>query len=109
MTTDIGFKNTMFAYAMEYHKYCPNSLKVTIPETFLIDKYSKISETKSQKGNLGIFLNATPPALSSYVTKYNYITLPVIGNVGGEISVGDRFICQFINGNPLYGFILARC
>ena len=98
----------MFVYAGESYEYCPDKLKVMIPQAFLIDKDASLSETKSQKGNTSIFINATIPALNSYATKYNYITLPVLNSLG-RISKGDRLIAQFVDGNPEYGFISGRC
>jgi len=124
MNTNIGFKSPMFVYAAESGTN-PSSLKVIIPEAFLTDKNVAPLETKSQKGNMSIFLNATPPAISPYTNKYNYITLPIIGsglvnvNKGdsrgsyssgiGEIHTGDRLIAQFVNDNPRYGIIIGRC
>ena len=90
------FKSPMFVYAAET-VYCPSKLKVFIPEVFLTGTSPDISEYKAQKGNTSIFLNATVPALSSYVTKYNYITLPIIRDNGGWVEKGTRFMAEFIN------------
>ena len=108
MNRTIGFSSPMFVYAGESYKHCPDILEVIVPQAFLIDKNSSLSETKSQKGNTSIFINATIPALNAYATKYNYITLPVLNPLGG-ISKGERLIAQFVDDNPEYGFILGRC
>ena len=122
MNTKLGFKSPMFVYAAESGTN-PGSLKVLVPEAFLTDKNTAPLETKSQKGNMSMFLNATPPALSSHVSKYNYITLPIIGSglvdidsgdfsgsysSGiGHINVGDRLIAQFVIKIPIYVFIIG--
>lgn len=108
MNKKIQFKSPMFVYAAE-SSYNPRSLKVFIPEVFLTEINPNMSESKSQKGNTSIFLNATIPALSSYITKYNYITLPVIGNNMGTVEKGTRCMAEFINDNPNHGIIIARC
>lgn len=124
MNSVIGFRSPMFVYAAESGTN-PGSLKVIIPEAFLTDKNISPQTTKSQKGNMSVFLNATPPALSPYADKYNYITMPVIGsglvNVTrgnssgsyssgiGTVNKGDRLIAEFVNDNPSYGIIVARC
>lgn len=118
------FRTSMFVYSCE-NSTNPSSLKVTVPEAFLQSSDIRAQMIKLQKGNVNIFLNITPPALSSYVESYNYITLPVIGNgkaftrVGlhtysgntgiGEVKKGQRLIAEFTNGNPMYGLIIARC
>ena len=108
MDKKIQFKTPMFVYVAE-KAYSPNSLKVFVPEVFLTGTNPGLSETKSQKGNTSIFLNATIPALSPYVTKYNYITLPVIRDNSGWIEKGTRYMAEFINNNPNHGIIIARC
>ena len=108
MDKKIQFKSPMFVYVAET-AYQPNKVKVFVPEVFLTDINPKISETKLQKGNTNIFLNATIPALSSYVTSYNYITLPVIRDNSGWVNKGTRYMAEFINNNPNYGVIIARC
>ena len=108
MDKKMQFKSPMFVYAAE-RAYYPDKLKVFIPEVFLTGISPGLSEYKSQKGNTSIFLNATIPALSPYVTKYNYITLPIIRDNGGWIEKGTRFMAEFINNNPNYGIIIARC
>lgn len=108
MDTKMQFKSPMFVYAAE-KVYSPSSLKVFIPEVFLTDTSPKATQTKVQTGNTNMFLNATIPALSPYVTKYNYITLPIIRDNGGWIYKGTRFMAEFINNNPNHGIIVARC
>ena len=113
MDKKIQFKTPMFVYVAE-RAYYPSSLKVFVPEVFLTGTNPGLSESKSQKGNTSIFLNATIPALSSYVTKYNYITLPVLNgasmvNSDGWVEKGVRCMVEFINNNPNYGIIVARC
>ena len=108
MDKKIQFKSPMFVYVAE-RAYQPNNLKVFVPEVFLTGINPGLSETKSQKGNTNIFLNATIPALSSYVTKYNYITLPIRRDNGGWVEKGTRYMAEFINDNPNYGIIIARC
>ena len=113
MDKKLQFKSPMFVYVAE-RAYHPSKLKVFIPEVFLTETSPNIIETKSQKGNTNIFLNATIPALSPYVTKYNYITLPLISgasvtNSNGWVEKGTRCMAQFINDNPNYGIIIARC
>lgn len=124
MNTKIGFRNSMFVYALE-SAVNPSSLKVSIPEAFLHESSISPSEVKLQKGSNNIFLNATPPALSSYITSYNYISLPVIGsgltsiNVKGlsyngstgigSVTKGQRLIAEFTNNSPDHGLIIARC
>lgn len=113
MDKKIQFKSPMFVYVAE-RSYLPTRLKVFVPEVFLTGTSPSISETKSQKGNTSIFLNATIPALSPYVTKYNYITLPIVNgasivNSEGWVEKGTRCMAQFINNNPNYGIIIARC
>ena len=108
MDKKLQFKSPMFVYVAE-RAYCPTKLKVFVPEVFLTGTNPGLSETKSQKGNNSIFINATIPALSQYVTKYNYITLPIIRDNGGWIEKGTRCMAEFINGNPNYGIIVARC
>ena len=115
MDKKLQFKSPMFVYVAE-SAYYPTTLKVFVPEVFLTGINPNLSESKSQKGNTSIFLNATIPALSQYVTKYNYITLPVIGtamsamvNRYGIVEKGTRCMAQFINDNPNHGIIIARC
>ena len=109
MPSNIEFKENIFVYSLDYHEYAPSSLRVSVPEVFLLDKNTSPKELKISKGSNSIFINATPPALSQYVTTYNYITIPIVGNIGNHINVGERFICHFINSNPAYGYIIARC
>lgn len=108
MDKKLQFKSPMFVYVAE-RAYCPTQLKVFIPEVFLTGTDPNLSETKAQKGNTSIFLNATIPALSPYVTKYNYITLPLIQSTSGWVEKGTRYMAEFINNNPNYGVIVARC
>lgn len=124
MDRKIGFKTNMFVYALESGTNL-SRIKVAIPQAFMQDISITPGETKLQKGNNSIFLNAIPPALNTYVTSYNYITLPVIGSgvsnttIGnntysgttgiGRVSKGDRLIAEFTNSNPIYGLIIARC
>lgn len=113
MDKKIEFKSPMFVYVAETVQY-PSSLKVFAPEVFLTDANPALSESKSQKGNTSIFLNSTIPALSSYVSTYNYITLPIISTTNmldkyGWIYKGTRCIAEFVNNNPNHGFIIARC
>ena len=108
MDKKIQFKSPMFVYVAE-RQYDPRTLKVFVPEVFLTGTSPSISESKVQKGNTSIFLNATIPALSSYVTKYNYITLPVIRDNNGWVEKGTRYMAEFINNNPNHGIIIARC
>ena len=102
------FKSPMFVYVAE-RAYCPNAIKVFIPEVFLTEISPSINESKLQKGNTSIFLNATIPALSSYVNSYNYITLPIIRDNNGWVEKGTRYMAEFINNNPNHGIIIARC
>lgn len=108
MNTKIGFKSMMFVYCAE-EAYNPSKLKVFVPDVFLTGNSPGLSETKSQKGNTSIFVNATIPALSPYATKYNYITLPIIRDNNGWVRKGERFMAEFVNDNPKYGIIVARC
>ena len=108
MDKKIQFKPTMFVYAAETVRY-PSQLKVFIPEVFLTGTNQELSATKVQKGNTSIFLNATVPALSQYVTKYNYITLPIVRDNGEWVTKGTRYMAEFINGNPNHGIIISRC
>ena len=108
MDKKMQFKSPMFVYAAE-RVYCPSELKVFIPEVFLTGTGPDISKYKAQKGNTSIFINATIPALSQYVTKYNYITLPIIRDNSGWVEKGTRFMAEFINNNPNHGIIIARC
>lgn len=124
MDTTIGFRPSMFVYACESSTN-PASIKVMVPEAFMHSAGGNPTMVKLQKRNGSIFLNATPPAINSYIESYNYITLPVIsqgktftkigvstysGNTGiGDIGVGTKLIAEFTNGNPKYGLIIARC
>lgn len=108
MDKKIQFKSSMFVFVAE-RAYSPSTLKVFVPEVFLTGTNPGLVETKSQKGNTSIFLNATIPALSPYVTKYNYITLPVIRDNSGWVEQGTRYMAEFINNNPNHGIIIARC
>lgn len=108
MDKKLQFKSPMFVYVAERAHY-PNSLKVFVPEVFLTGTNPNISEYKSQKGNTSIFLNATIPALSPYVTRYNYMTLPLIRDSAEWVEKGTRYMADFINDNPNHGIIVARC
>mgnify|MGYP003301051875 CR=1 FL=1 len=108
MDKNIQFKSPMFVYVAE-RAYSPTTIKVFVPEVFLTGTNPGLSEYKAQKGNTSIFLNATVPAISPYVTKYNYITLPIIRDNSGWVEVGTRYMAEFINNNPNHGVIIARC
>ena len=121
---DIRFKDNMFVYAAEDADN-PTSLKVFIPEVFLDKRTDSIHETRLGKGNLHIFLNENPPALSNSIISKNYIELPVISSFTGsvtmqdtsvfvssgigKISKGDRLLALFIGNSPDNGIIIARC
>lgn len=129
---DVKFKDSMFVYAAESATN-PSILKVTVPETFLDKNTGDAQDIRIAKGNINMFINESPPALSNSIISKNYIELPVIGsftgngsgqyyadgdnrtvyvNVSsgiGEINVGDRLVASFIGNSPDNGVIIARC
>ena len=114
MNSMIEFKNKMFVYSGERYYSRPSSVDVIVPEAFLTSSGISKSDVKVFKGSTNLFINATPPALSNYVYKRNYITLPVmtgssITDSDGDIRIGDRLVADFINNNPTYGMIIGRC
>ena len=106
MEVKATFKSPMFVYSVE-NIYSPSILKVAVPEAFL-ENTGKATSNVIHKGNPSLFINATIPALSNTVTSYNYINVTVATSVG-RVRKGDRFVAEFINGNPEYGYIIARC
>ena len=110
MNSNVEFNNTMFVYSGRYYRYLPNDgIDVIVPEAFLTNAGSSASDVKVYKGSTNLFVNATIPALSNYVYKRNYITLPIMAGASiGEIDTGKRLVAQFINNNPSYGIIIGR-
>ena len=125
---DVKFKDSMFVYAAESVTN-PSKLKVTIPEAFLDKKTGASEDIRIAKGNINVFINENPPALSNSVISKNYLELPVIGSFSGSgkyyadgdtrtvsvssgighINIGDRLVAQFIGNSPTNGVIIARC
>lgn len=125
MDLKVNFKSPMFVYAADSNGIVNSRINVFIPEVFLVGTNESSTSYKTPKGNTSIFVNETPPAISPYITRYNYISLPVVsdrlvtitkGNSSGtyrstmgSISKGDRLIAEFVNNNPNYGIIIGRC
>ena len=71
MNTKIGFKSMMFVYCAE-EAYNPSKLKVFVPDVFLTGNSPGLSETKSQKGNTSIFVNAAKSDASGFSKNYTF-------------------------------------